>query len=141
MSQENVHAGNAETVRRFLDCWTRQDLDGVLACADPRMDFDWSRSRSPQQGSYRGHDGLVQFWADQEDAWEQFSIEVVETIPIDRDRLVAVTRVHARGRGSGIDLEAGGAMLWSVRDGLIQSGKLFQDKDEALEAAGVAEGP
>jgi ketosteroid isomerase-like protein len=141
MSQESAHDGNAETVRRFMESWTRRDLDGVLACADPRMEFDWSRSRSPQQGIYRGHDGLVQLWADQEDAWEQFSIEVIETIPIDRERLVAVTRVRGRGRGSGIDLEAGGAMLWSVRGGLIQSGKLFQDKDGALEAAGMAEGP
>jgi ketosteroid isomerase-like protein len=133
-------AENAETVRRFTESWTNRELERVLECAGEEIEFDWSGSRSPFRGVYKGHDGLIQYWADQEEAWSEFSVEIVEVIPCDRERLVTVTAVRGRGRGSGINLEARGATLWRVRDGRIQGVKLFQDKEEALEAAGLAEG-
>jgi ketosteroid isomerase-like protein len=132
-------AQNAETVRRFMESWTNQKLDGVLECAAEGIEFDWSRSRSPFRGIYKGHDGLIQFWADQQDAWSEFSVEIVEVVPCDLERLITVTAVRGRGRGSGITMDARGATLWRVRDGAIQSARLFQDKEEALEAAGPAE--
>jgi ketosteroid isomerase-like protein len=36
-------------------------------------------------------------------------------------------------------MEARGAMLWTTREGKIVRGKMFQTKDEALEAAGLSE--
>jgi ketosteroid isomerase-like protein len=110
-----------------------------LECAHPDIEFDWSASRSPYRDVYKGHEGVMRFREEQEEAWDRFTVEVVEAIPVDHERLVAVARVRGRGRGSGIDLEAGGAMLWRIRDGLILSGKLFQSRQEALEAAGLSE--
>jgi ketosteroid isomerase-like protein len=131
MSEENT-----EVVRRFYECWTNQDLDGVLEYVDADLELDWSSSRSPLCAIYEGHDGLMQFWAEQEDAWEDFSLELAEVVPCDAERLVAVTVVRGRGKGSGLRLEAGGATLWRVRGGKIVAGKLFQSKDDALEAVG-----
>ena len=44
--------------------------------------------------------------------------------------------VRARGKGSGIDMEAHGAMLWTLREARSARIKMFQNKDEALKAVG-----
>ena len=134
MSQENV-----EVVRRFYESWNKQSLDGVLDCAHAEIKFDWSASRAPLSGIYMGHEGLTQFWTELQEAWEEFSLEIVEVVECERERLVAVTVVRGRGQGSGINMEAGGAMLWTLREGKILSGKLFQNREEALEAVGLTE--
>jgi ketosteroid isomerase-like protein len=134
MSQENL-----EIVRQFYECWTNRDFDGVLECSDPDVLFDWSESRSPYTGVYAGHQGVMEFRAELEEAFDDFSVEAVEVIELDSERLVTVTAVRGRGRQSGIRLEAGGAMLLRLRDGRILSGKLFQNKSAALEAVGLSE--
>jgi hypothetical protein len=50
-----------------------------------------------------------------------------------------VTLVRARGKGSGVVIEAHGASVWSVCDGKVTRAKLFQSKAEALEAVGLSE--
>ena len=44
----------------------------------------------------------------------------------------------ARGR-DGIEVQARGIWVWTIRDGSIVRACLFQDRQEALEAAGVSE--
>jgi ketosteroid isomerase-like protein len=58
-------------------------------------------------------------------------------IEIDPETILVVNFVRARGKGSGIPVEARGASLWTVRDGKIMGAKLFRSKAEALEAVGV----
>ena len=134
MSQENV-----EIVRRFEDSWTKQDLDAALECVHPGMEFDWSDSMGPFRGTYEGYDGLAQFWTQMLDAWEHFSPQMVEAIDCGPEGLITVDVVRAQGKGSGIAIEARGAMLWTLRDGKIVRAKMFQTKQEALKAAGLSE--
>ena len=125
---------NVEVVRRFYDSWSERNFDAIMECVAADVEFDWTESRSPYQGVYRGRDGIMRFWHDQLEAWEEFRIELVEAIECDPETMLAVTSVRGRGRGSGIDLEAAGAAIWRLRDGAIAQVKLFQGKDEALEA-------
>ena len=129
MSQENV-----TLVRRFEDSWASRDLDAALECVDREFEFDWSDSMGPFKGTYKGHDGLARFWTDMLDAWEHFSPEMVEVIDFGPDGLITVDLVRARGKGSGIDMEARGAMLWTVQGGKIVRVKMFQTKEEAFRA-------
>jgi|SRR6188474_3954143 uncharacterized protein len=129
MSQENV-----EIVRRFEHSWSRQDLDAALECVDSEMEFDWSDSMGPFRGTYKGHEGIAEFWAQMLDAWEHFSPEMEEAIECGAEDLITVDVVRAQGKGSGVPIEARGAMLWTLRDGKIVRAKMFQTKEEALEA-------
>jgi ketosteroid isomerase-like protein len=131
--------GNMELVHRFYASWSDRNIDAIMEFVAPDVEFDWTESRSPYQGIYRGRDGIMRFWRDQAEAWEEFRIELVEAIECGPGVLVAVTSVRGRGRGSGIDLEAGGAAIWRFRDGAIAGVKLFQGKEEALAAAGLQE--
>ena len=134
MSQENV-----ELVRRFEKSWARRDLDAALECVHDDLEFDWSDSMGPFVGTYRGRDGLTRFWTEMLEAWEHFSPEIQEVFDCGPQRLITLDVVRARGKGSGIDMEARGAMLWTVREGKIVRVKMFQSKEEALEAVGLSE--
>jgi len=126
-------------IQRFHDSWNQRELDAALDCIDPNMEFDWSASRGPFSGIYTGRDGIRRFWADMLDTWEEFQLEVEEMIPSGPVVITANT-VHARGKGSGIEVNARGAMLWKVRGDKIVEGRFFQTKDEALAAvAGAAQ--
>jgi ketosteroid isomerase-like protein len=70
------------------------------------------------------------------EAFEHFSPTMVEAIDCGPDRLISIDRVRGRGRGSGIDMEAHGAMLWTIRAGRIFHVKMFQTKEDALAAVG-----
>jgi ketosteroid isomerase-like protein len=129
MSQKNV-----ELVRRFEDSWTRRDLDAALECVHTDFEFDWSESMSPFVGTYVGHQGLARFWTDLLEAWENFSPTMMEVIECGPDQLITLDVVRARGKESGIDMEARGAMLWTLREGRIVRVKMFQTKADALEA-------
>jgi ketosteroid isomerase-like protein len=134
MSQMNV-----EVVKRFEDSWAAGDLDATLECVHDEVVFDWSDSIGPFAGTYRGRDGMVRFWEELREAFEEFSPEALEFIEIESDRVITLDVVRGRGKGSGIEIEAQGAMLWSFRDGKIAHAKMFQTKDEAVQAAGLSE--
>jgi len=81
---------NAEILRRFYESWGRRDFDAALECADTDVEFDWSESRAPFRGIYRGHGGLALYATEMQEAWEQFSLEVDEVIECDREQLITV---------------------------------------------------
>ncbi len=39
----------------------------------------------------------------------------------------------------GVSVEARGTWVWTIRDGLIRRIRLYQERSEALEAAGLSE--
>jgi ketosteroid isomerase-like protein len=131
-------AAPTDLVRRFHQGWISEDLGLVLETIHPEMEFDWTESRAPFRGVYRGADGMRRYWDEVQEAWERFRPELDEVIDCGSGRVVTPSTVRGRARSSGIEIEARGAMLWVVRDDKIVSGKLFQTKEEALEAAGPA---
>jgi hypothetical protein len=52
--------------------------------------------------------------------------------------VITVTVVRGRGQGSGIGIEGTGAVLWKLRERRVLRAKLFQTREEALEAVGLS---
>ena len=49
-------AHNVEIVRRFLELASGdRDFDAAMELAHPDAEFDWSNSRAPYRGVYRGY--------------------------------------------------------------------------------------
>ena len=134
MSQENV-----EIVRAALDAYNRGDLEAMLKHAAPDCELDWSRSIGPQRGVYR-LEQIPQFDLGQFDLGETF--ESVRTEPeelIDAgDHVVTPMVGYFRGR-DGIEVTARFTYLWTFRDGTAVRVTLYQERQEALEAAGLSE--
>jgi len=126
---------NLDIVRGLYATLSDKGAEGALDVLHSDFVFDWSESRSPWRGIYHGHEGMRRLWAEQHEVWEGFTLEIVEALELDPEHILTVTAVRGRGEGSGIDMEATGYMLWTIRDEAITSGKLFQTKEEALAAA------
>ena len=54
------------------------------------------------------------------------------------EHVVVPLTIHFEGR-DGIETTAGGAQVWTIRDGLVVRLCLYQEREEALQAAGLSE--
>ena len=123
----------------FELAFVRWDLDGALQFVDERCVMDWSASLAPYRGIYQGHEEIRDTWQHWRDAWDEWTPEVTEAIEVDDDTVVLVTLIHARGKGSGVPVRAGGAIALTVLDGKVTRARLFQGRGEALEAVGLSQ--
>jgi ketosteroid isomerase-like protein len=132
MSQENV-----EIVRRSVEMWNRHDVRAWLAFFRSDAEIDWSRARGPLKGVYRGHSELEAFC---DEFWSTFDDVQLETYGwADEDSEVVYSNtVHMRGR-QGIEVAAKSTLVSTVDSGQITRIRLFQERAEALEAAGLRE--
>jgi ketosteroid isomerase-like protein len=133
MSRENV-----EIVRRATDALNRRDLDGLVENWAPDAVVDWSNSRGPEAGVYRGHDEVRAFAKRFLAAWDEVRLEIDDPIEVEDDLLVVENVTYLRGRDS-IETQARSAWVTTFRDGQQTSLTMYQTKQEALEAAGLSE--
>jgi ketosteroid isomerase-like protein len=91
---------------------------------------------APDQGAYRGHAGVERWLRDWGEAWAEWSIETEEFIDAG-DAVIVVIRMHAKGMGSGVELDRQDALVYRFRDDKIVRTDYYNSKEQALEAAGV----
>jgi ketosteroid isomerase-like protein len=125
-----------EIARRHYDAFQNQDWDAFFALYDPEVEVDLSRSGIPDGGIHHGHDGLRAAWARWRGVWDDYSFEVEELTELD-DRVLSLTRIHARSKGQGVGTEVSAGEVLTVRDGLIVHFVNFLDRDDALREAGL----
>ena len=133
MSRENV-----EMIRAAVEAWNRGAWDEALKDAAPGFELDNSSNRGEWRGAHMGVDAVKRMWAALLEPWESMQIEVGEFIEADEG--VVVRRLKARfvGRDS---IEVPGPVrsgwVWTIRDGKLARLAVYNDLDEALEAAGL----
>jgi ketosteroid isomerase-like protein len=134
MSQENV-----EVCRRVFEALgTHRDTDAALPYLDPEIELRSAIVGGAEGNTYRGHDGIRR-WMDESDAtWAELRLETEELRDLGDDVLL-IGQMHARGRGSGIEIDSPIAWLCSVRSRRIVRSRGFLDPEKALEAAGLSE--
>jgi ketosteroid isomerase-like protein len=131
MSNENV-----EMARAALDALNRGDLDAMVKDASPDFKFDFSRAVGPQRGTF-GRDELAGLFGEFDEPWESVRREADEFIEAGEQVVTPLTS-HHRGR-DGIELQARIALVWTFRDGALTRLTFYQERQEALEAAGLRE--
>jgi ketosteroid isomerase-like protein len=133
MSQENV-----EIVRRFIAAWSDHDRAALAGYLHPDAVFH-SAITNVVGETFHGREQILGVFDRWEEDWSELRWEVDEYIDVDDVRVVTLHKVVATGRASGIETvrELGG--LIDIRDGLVVSQWIYLDRDEALEAAGLAD--
>lgn len=128
MSRQNV-----EIVGRIFEAFGRGDVEGALTYADP--DIVWNPAEEAPTHGRDAARASIERWGS---AWE-----VLKAIPeefIDAgDRVVVTVHFWGRGRGSGIEVDARGYEVSTLRDGRVVRMDEFAERSGALEAAGLRE--
>jgi ketosteroid isomerase-like protein len=132
MSEENV-----EIVRRHTEAWNRRDLRAWLALFSASAEVDWSRSRGPLKGVYRGRDEIEVFWDAFWSTFEEVHVEAHGFTEVNSEVVVPNTG-HVRGR-QGIEVIARSSFVFTIGNGQITRLRMFQERSEALEAVGLSE--
>ena len=126
---------NVAAVRRVLAAFSDRNLDAVLEAFSADCEFDFSNSRGPLSAVYRGRDETREFLSSFLEPWAALATNTEELVEIADDRVLTVNEIRTRGQGSGVEVEATGAMIWTIRAGEVVAAKMFQSKADALEAA------
>jgi ketosteroid isomerase-like protein len=109
----------------------------LVALCEPDVEFH-SRIAEAEHVTYRGHDGVRDYVASMSEAFEWIRTEALEVID-GVERIVVCNRFRARGRGSGVEVEADFFHAIKVRDGKAVWWAFYPSKPEALEAVGLRE--
>ncbi len=128
---------NVEVVRHAFEALVREDwvgLSEVISDECEVHDFDILDA-----DVYRGPDGLLDWLAHWDRAWETWSPRHLTFQEIGDDRVLALFRMVATGRGSGIELNRQDAVAFTVRGGKLSRLEYYNDQQQALEAVGLRE--
>jgi len=132
MSHENV-----EVVREAIAAANERDVDGYLACCAD--DVQLFMPNYEVEGVYEGAAGVRRYFGDVEAAVPDLHLEVERMEPIGLDRVLVFLRVTGHGRASGIASDTGGSNIYELSNGKIERLRVYRDRDQALEAAGLSE--
>jgi ketosteroid isomerase-like protein len=124
---------NIELTRRSFEAFNRGDIGEVLSRLTPDVEV-YADPELPNSGTFHGHEGALLWFERWLEAWETFTVELEEIIPVG-DNLVACVIQHGRGRGSGVEVNMRSAYVLTLRDGKTTRLHLYPDKATALEVA------
>jgi ketosteroid isomerase-like protein len=125
---------NVAVIRDVVDAWNRGDVDAMMERATE--DFEWHPVLVAEvgAGAFHGEEGFRKFFDEWKTTWENWDLDVQELRPVGH-QVIAFTQVHAKGQGSGVELDQPIAQLFELRDGKVCRGQTFLDQQEAAAVA------
>jgi uncharacterized protein len=123
-----------EVVRIAFEAFSRGDIDAVLELCDPDVVV-----RDPERTgtTFRGPDGLRNFFEEWLENWEEYRSEPVELTESGGEILVHAIQA-GKGKLSGIELEQDLFMVLRLRDGKFVEYRLYTKREGALASMGTA---
>ena len=134
MSQENV-----EVMRCSNEAFNRGDIEAALSYLHANIEWRDLQHAPDTPEVVRGAAAIRELWEGWLDAGLGLRAEVVEFIDAGR-AVVVVTKWHAQGTASGIEVDQTSAEVYEFEDGLVVRATLgYRSRDQALKAVGLEE--
>jgi uncharacterized protein len=130
-------SSNLDVVRAGFAAYNAGDVECLLAVCDPDVELVPLPSLLTGE-PYRGHQGVRDYLGAISDDWSQRAVELDRLVEVG-DEVVLRGRFQARGRSSGVEVDAPAAWVVSLRDGRVVRLRVYTDPQEALEAVGLGE--
>ena len=125
-------------LREGFEALSSGEEQRILAFAHPDFETVVPPEFSAEPDTYRGHEGIRRYFKLFDDAMEDVRFEA-ERMWEAGDSVVALVRMTARGKQTGIAVEQRSAQVWTIRDGRALRAQTFPDLAEAFAAAGIEE--
>jgi hypothetical protein len=127
--------------RRPVDVWrdlfevysNAEPIDKMTHLVDPEL--AWETGWPGTDAVYHGHDGLRQWREAVLEPMEWDPVELLESEELDDERVRLTTRLHGRGRGSGVETEMVVHDIWTFGPAGLRHRQVFYDRAEAEAAA------
>jgi ketosteroid isomerase-like protein len=132
-----VPPANNETVLAFVEAINRADWDAAFTETMQGFEIDLSRAIGPYRGIY-GIAEAKELFREFATTWQSLSIEAAaEDLVEADDAILASLTMNVHGR-DGINVSSTVTWVWTIRDGKLARATMYQDRDEALAAVGLA---
>ena len=131
MSQENI-----EIVKRAIGAINERDVAAYLAvCA---ADFELINPIAAIEGSNKGEQGVRAFFDSIREGATKFELRIERLEALDDDRVLAWLTLDMESKG-GFSQRQPVTNLYELKGGKLSRVRVFFDREEALEAAGLSE--
>ena len=126
-----------EIARQSIDAWNGRDVEWLVETASPDFEFVplIASSVEGEAGVVRGSEAFRRFFVELDETWEVFHLETEELEEVG-DRVLVRSHLHAKGRGSGVELDQPLFSPLSFDGDVPVSLQGFADRESALAAAG-----
>jgi ketosteroid isomerase-like protein len=128
---------NARWVQEVFERWNGGDRSPPLERIDPDVEISTVIGDAFQGEPFRGHEGVRAWLAGLDENFETWRLSPEEWLERG-DTLVVLGQIHARGRGSGIELDQPIAWVARFRAGKLLRLQTYFDHEEALTAGGIS---
>jgi ketosteroid isomerase-like protein len=127
--------GPLELALRLMETLGRGDPDAAAPLL--AEDVEWYGSVGGlEPGLARGRDAVIRSFLDYSGTWEGLYFEARSAV-VSGGRVLALVTEHARGMGSGVEVEQGTAILFSTKDGMITNVVSYLDLSRAYADFGI----
>jgi ketosteroid isomerase-like protein len=120
----------------FAETISSGDRPAALAVCHPEIEFESMLGLTGHR--YVGHSGINRYFDDVESAWEDWHVDVEQTVEGPDGRVAIIMTMRARGKGSGVPLAIRTGHIWTLEDGMLRRNVHYPDPDEALDELGVS---
>jgi ketosteroid isomerase-like protein len=128
---------NVEVARKLYELFARRDIAAAFPdYAHPEFEFRVPPAYPDAPEVFRGPAGVEDWMAMIDEAWAEWQFEPERYLEAG-STVVVLARLVAEGGSSGIHLEREVAHLWSFDKSRATSLRVYLDRAEALEAAGL----
>jgi ketosteroid isomerase-like protein len=127
---------NLEIVRHSFQAWNRGDVPAIRRCYTDDAVIQTPITEFGR--TFEGEDPVGRWIAEMRETWADVHWEVERIFEGD-GVVVSFYRSISTGRKSGAEVVRDLTGVSRIRDGLIAAERVFLDRDEALEAAGLRE--
>jgi ketosteroid isomerase-like protein len=116
-------------VSRMFAAWAEEDLEGMIDCVDPGL--DWHAAADGRH--YTGHEGVREFFGRMRANGQRLEVPLQRTAELRPGCILAVGRLRLVRPGQGL-ADSPGVWAFYMKDGKISRIESFASERDALDA-------
>ena len=133
--------GRERLARDGIEAYAAGDVETALALFSPKVEIYAPPGEQITTGTWHGIEGFLQWSGEWNEAWESFTLELVDVEAVGDRHAVATVNQRGLGKGSGVEIEAvSGDLMELGDDEKCIFFALYNDPANALAAARKREG-